>query len=126
MGSELPLCQKCTSDEATRLVQEKRPQGIGRLRPQIVLYGENNLDKDVIGEISAKDLKAPVDAVIVVGTDLKIPGMKWLAREFCRKARSRAKGVTIWISKEPPSSRLQHLFDFIVLGDCDEVVSYLE
>lgn len=120
------MCQNCTSKETGRLTQGKRPRGIGRLRPQIVLYGDNNPDEDLIGSISAKDLKAPLDAVIVVGTTLKIPGIRRLALEFCRKARSRATGVTVWIGKEPPTTRLRDLFDFIVLGDCDKVVPFLE
>lgn len=35
--------------------------------------------------------------------NVKIPGARRLAREFCRAARKRKEGVTIWINKEWPS-----------------------
>lgn len=61
----------------------KRFRGIGRLRPQIVLYEEVNSNEDLIGMISGKDLKTSLDTAIVVGTTLKVPGMQRLVIGFC-------------------------------------------
>ncbi len=96
---------------------------LGRLRPDILLYGEESLDQDAIGRVCANDIRARSDAVLVVGTKLNVPGAKRLAIELCQSVRASSTGrATIWISKDPPPSTHQHLFDVVLIGDCDDVV----
>ncbi len=66
----------------------KRYLGIGRLRPNIVLYGEENPNGSAIRKITERDLRTGLDIVIIVGTGLKVPGARRLVREFCRSVKS--------------------------------------
>ena len=59
-----------------RAVAGKRSQGIGKLRPRLVLYNEGNPDAEAIGSVSEADLLSRPDGLVVVGTSLKIPGVK--------------------------------------------------
>ena len=123
-GSDLPDCTRCQDAALDRERMGKRRRGIGRLRPNIVLYGENNPNSDIIGGLAEQDLKARPDAVFVVGTALKVPGARRLGRELCRAVKARG-GVTVWINKDAPTSGLNLPMDFILQGDCDEVASLL-
>lgn len=125
-GASAPLCPHCEDNETRRASEGRRPRGIGRLRPHIVLYGEANPDEDVIGQVVEADLQKPIDVVLVVGTSLKIPGMKRLVTEFSRAAKLQATSSVIWISKEAPPAHLMSIFDVILLGDCDDVIPLLE
>jgi len=122
----VPICPRCDEIETRRIAEGKRSRGIGRLRPRIVLYGEANPDEDVIGETVEKDLQKPIDAVLVVGTTMKVPGMKRLVTEFSRAAKARPASTVIWVSKEAPSAQLKRVFDVILLSDCDDTIALLE
>ncbi|CAI4216271.1 unnamed protein product [Parascedosporium putredinis] len=92
---EAPLCQTCQTQEELRIkFARKRSQGVGRIRPRIVLYNESNPDEDAIGNVSMADLRNRPDAVLVVGTSLKIPGVRRLVKEFCQVTRGRRDGFT--------------------------------
>lgn len=122
-GPSLPLCPACHKANECRLTQGKRVLSLGRLRPDILLYGEESLDQDAIGCVCANDIRARSDAVLIVGTKLNVPGAKRLAIELCQSVRASSTGrATIWISKDPPPSTHQHLFDVVFIGDCDDVV----
>jgi len=123
-GPEPPLCQKCKEqDEVRTSFAGKRSHGIGRLRPRIVLYNEYNPDEEAIGNVSKADLRRVPDAVIVVGTTLKIPGVRRLVKEMCQLTRSRRDGVTAWINLEgePQGVDFKDCWDFVVKGKCDDV-----
>ena len=102
----------------------KRQRGIGRLRPNIVLYGEENPKGDRIGEMAEQDLKAGPEVVFVVGTTLKVPGARSLVTELYYAARTRG-GCTVWINRDAPPSALKLPLDLVFQGDCDEVASLL-
>jgi len=123
-GSEPPSCKACEEmDEIRTTMAGKRSHGIGRLRPRIVLYNEYNPDEDAIGAVTTADLKSRPDAVIVVGTSLKVPGVKRIAREMCQVTRGRKDGFTAWINNasEPVGPEFKDCWDLVVRGDCDEV-----
>ncbi|KAK1837280.1 NAD-dependent protein deacetylase hst4 [Podospora conica] len=123
-GPEPPLCEKCTEqDEVRTAFAGKRSHGIGKLRPRIVLYNEHNPDEDAIGMVSQADLRRVPDAVIVVGTTLKIPGVQRLVREMCKLTRSRRDGITAWINIDPvpPKADFKDCWDYVVKGKCDDI-----
>lgn len=123
-GSEPPSCKACEAmDEVRTNIAGKRSHGIGRLRPRIVLYNEYNPDEDAIGAVTTADLKSRPDAVIVVGTSLKVPGVRRIAREMCQVARGRKDGFTAWINNasEPVGPEFKDCWDLVIRGDCDEV-----
>ena len=116
-----PECPECKEIESVRSVAGKRPQGIGRLRPRVVLYNEFNPDADAIGQVSEADLTSRPDGLIVVGTTLKIPGVRRLVREMSQAVHA-AKGATVWMNIDDPPQiskrEFEGCFDLIVKGDC--------
>lgn len=123
-GPEAPLCDSCIVDDEVRTTHAgKRSHGIGRLRPRFVLYNEYNPDEEAIGNVSSADLKARPDAVIVVGTTLKVPGTRRLVKELCQVTRSRKNGLTIWINTEaePKGVDFKDCWDLVVRSKCDAV-----
>ncbi|KAF4621961.1 hypothetical protein G7Y89_g14384 [Cudoniella acicularis] len=126
-GAEPPCCKECEITDGVRLAGGLRSHGIGRLRPRMVLYNEFNPDEEAIGAVSHADLKSRPDAVIVVGTSLKVPGIRRLAREMCAVTRDRRGGFTAWINvdPEPVGVDLKDSWDMVVRGECDDVARYV-
>ena len=121
-----PPCTVCIETDKVRTDHAgKRSHGIGRLRPRIVLYNEHNPDEEAIGTVVSADLKSRPDAVIVVGTSMKIPGVRRIVREMCGVVRGRRDGLTVWVNHEaPPTGKeFEDCFDLVVKGACDEVAS---
>ncbi len=124
-GPDPPPCQACTEQDRVRTTSGKRSRGIGRLRPRIVLYNEYNPDEEAIGNASKADLRRVPDAVIVVGTSLKTPGVRRIVKEMCQLTRSRRDGITAWINldPEPQGVELKDCWDLVVRGKCDDIAS---
>ncbi|KIW18783.1 hypothetical protein PV08_03072 [Exophiala spinifera] len=123
-GPTPPLCPQCVAADALRTKHAgKRSHGVGRLRPRIVLYNEHNPDDEAIGAVTTADFRTRPDAVIVVGTSMKIPAVRRIAHEMCQIVRDRREGTTIWINRDPvpPGKDLENLWDLVVRGDSDEV-----
>lgn len=128
-GSVAPPCPTCIETDKIRTDHAgKRSHGIGGLRPRMVLYNEHNPDSEAIGTIVNSDLRARPDAVIVVGTSMKVPGLKRIVREMCGVVRSRKDGVSVWINREPPPTgkEFEDCWDLIVEGDCDNVAAHAD
>lgn len=123
-GPEPPLCGVCVETDKVRTDHAgKRSHGIGKLRPRIVLYNEHNPDEEAIGAVVGSDLRSRPDAVIVVGTSMKIPGVRRIVREMCGVVRGRRDGLAVWINQEAPpvGKEFEDCWDLIVKGACDEV-----
>jgi len=123
-GPEPPPCPKCEeADEVRTSFAGKRSHGVGRLRPRIVLYNEYNPDEEAIGNVTKADLRRVPDAVIVVGTSMKIPGLRRIAKEMCQLTRSRRDGFTAWINidSEPQGAEFKDCWDLVVRAKCDDV-----
>lgn len=93
-GGAAPLCPSCTSIEETRGLVGKRPRGVGRLRPSVVLYGEEHREGERVGAVVQRDLTGKgkgnrcADLLIVAGTSLRVPGTKRIVREFAKSVKS--------------------------------------
>ncbi|KAI9759074.1 MAG: hypothetical protein M4579_002590 [Chaenotheca gracillima] len=123
-GPEPPACPECEQLDSVRTtIAGKRSHGIGRLRPRIVLYNEHNPDDEAIGAVTKADLRSRPDAVIVVGTTLKVPGVRRIVREMCGVTRARRDGMAIWINNDPePSGReFEDCWDLVIRGNADKV-----
>ncbi|KAG5930191.1 hypothetical protein E4U42_002745 [Claviceps africana] len=123
-GPEAPLCVSCKNlDEVRTAHAGKRSHGIGRLRPRFVLYNEFNPDEEAIGNIMRADLRARPDAVLVVGTTLKVPGTRRLVKEMCQVTRGRKDGLTAWINidSEPKVPDFKDCWDLVVKSKCDNI-----
>ncbi|KAL9104110.1 MAG: hypothetical protein Q9163_000912 [Psora crenata] len=123
-GPNPPQCTSCIDLDKVRTEEAgKRSHGIGKLRPRLVLYNEQNPDDEAIGTVVAADLRARPDAIIVVGTSMEIPGVKRIVREMCGVIRTRKDGTCVWINRGPPpiAKEFEHCWDLVVAGDCDQV-----
>ena len=111
-----PSCPECTSLETTRQLVGKRPRGIGKLRPNVVLYNEAHKDGEGVGEVVQKDLigsskgkgRSGADLLLVVGTSLRVPGTKRMVREFAKAVRARGaptKDESSGLATPTPSPR---------------------
>ena len=126
-GPTPPLCPECVAKDTVRTDHAgKRSHGIGKLRPRIVLYNEHNPDEEAIGAVTTSDFRKRPDAVVVVGTSLKIPTVRKIVREMCNIVRDRRSGITMWINNDqgPPSGPdLDDAWDLVVKGEADEIAS---
>ena len=123
-GPAPPQCQSCEEIDAVRTeIAGKRSHGVGSLRPRMVLYNEHNPDDEAIGAVTRADMRTRPDAVIVVGTSLKVPGVKRIVREMCSIVRHRRDGLSVWINQDPvPAGReFENCWDLIVKGTADEI-----
>ena len=125
-GPNPPQCTSCIDLDKVRTEEAgKRSHGIGKLRPRMVLYNEQNPDDEAIGTVVAADLRSRPDAIIVVGTSMEIPGVKRIVREMCGVIRARKDGKCVWINRGPPpiAKEFEDCWDLVVAGDCDRVAS---
>lgn len=125
----VPECPECLEIEGVRTVAGKRSQGVGRLRPKVVLYNEFNPDAEAIGQVTEADLSSRPDGLIVVGTTLKIPGVRRMVREMAQAVHA-AKGATVWMNIDDPPQiskrEFEGCFDLIVKGDCQIIPQILD
>lgn len=125
-GPDPPSCPICFETDRLRGTTGQRPRGVGRLRPRIVLYNEHNPDEDAIGSVVTSDLRARPDALLVVGTSLKIPGVRRIVREMSAVVRDRRDGVAVWINRDnaPCGREFENCWDLVVHGDSDDVARH--
>lgn len=124
----VPDCPECLESDSIRTIAGKRSQGVGKLRPSIVLYNEPNPDSEAIGQVTEHDVTGKPDGLIVVGTSLKIPGVRRMVREMSQAVHA-AKGCSIWMNIDDPSAlssrEFESCFDLIVKGDCQLIPDIL-
>ncbi|ANB11582.1 Hst4p [Sugiyamaella lignohabitans] len=126
--SGAPDCPECLELDSVRAVAGKRSQGIGKLRPRIVLYNEANPDAEAIGSVTEEDLSCKPDGLVVVGTSLKIPGVRRIVKEMAQ-AVHHAKGAVVWLNvDEHPqlNNQFEGCFDLFVKGDCQLVPQLIQ
>ena len=122
----LTPCPECQAEMQKRVDQGKRPRDIGVLRSKVLLYGEHSPDEEELGERLESDLEQPVDAVIIIGTRLRIEALRSFVQRIHRKAKQEKRDiVTIWVSNEAPvlGKGFQSLIDYQWLGDCNDFAS---
>ncbi|KAK9460042.1 DHS-like NAD/FAD-binding domain-containing protein [Lipomyces oligophaga] len=120
-----PECPKCFKNAEVRASLGKRSPSIGGLRPNIVLYGEEHPDGDVIGRSITADIKAKPDMLIIAGTSLKVMGIKKLVR-CAAKSVHEAGGVVVYINQSPVTATAWNgVIDYHIEADCDAWVEDL-
>ena len=106
-----------------RVARSARALKIGTLRPAIVLYDEPHPLGDEIGQIQAADVRKGPDLLIVMGTSLKVHGLKKLVKEFAKVTHARkgpkTPGIVIFVNKTPPGNEWDGVIDYHVEGDTD-------
>ncbi|KAJ2878178.1 NAD-dependent deacetylase hst3 [Coemansia aciculifera] len=127
-----PPCPRCKEIEMIRDLVGKRSVASGVLRPDIVLYNENHPQSELIGTLSEYDLKRRPDLLIVIGTSLKIPGIKRMVKEMAHsvhacalRSKRAGAGKVIFINRDEPPKGWEDIFDYYVAGDSDRAISLL-
>lgn len=123
---EYPECENCHLKYQERLYSGKRLTGtIGILRPDIVLYGENHPQSEILAKGLNIDLSMKCDLLLIMGTSLKVDGVKKLVRSLSKTIRERG-GKVIFVNKTPLSKQWAGLVDYEVLCDCDDFIRALK
>ncbi|CUM68258.1 uncharacterized protein PRCAT00005979001 [Priceomyces carsonii] len=120
-----PQCNNCHAKYIERLYLGKRITGNGGLlRPDVVLYGENHPQSEILSQGLNLDLKLKPDLLIIMGTSLKVDGVKKLAKSLCNTIHNRG-GKVIFINKTPVSKQWENFIDYEILSDCDNFIKIL-
>jgi NAD-dependent SIR2 family protein deacetylase len=123
-----PECPHCVGATVAREERGKRALGVGKLRPDIVLYGEEHPQADLIGPIVRHDLALVPDMMLILGTSLRVHGLKVMVREFARavhEGRGTAGKVVFVNFTQPSESVWGDVIDYWVQWDCDAWVGDL-
>ncbi|CAG8660002.1 14563_t:CDS:2, partial [Acaulospora colombiana] len=108
-----------------RLEQGRRPHTIGQLKPTVLLYGDEHPKGYEISQIAAQD-ENRADCLVVMGTSLRIPGVRSLIKNFSRAVHDR-NGYVILVNKSDVVRREWNgIIDYQIEGTCDEWVKLVE
>lgn len=122
-----PECPHCTAATTAREERGKRALGVGKLRPDIVLYGEDHPSAHLISPLVEHDIKLNPDILLILGTSLKVHGLKTLVREFANVIHNRNGGKVVFVNfTKPPESIWSDFIDYWVQWDCDAWVADLQ
>ena len=122
-GGYLPGVGYEGGEMAAPRLMSLRPRTVGTLRPNIMLYGEPQVNGDEIGRMIQHDTAQRPDLLIVIGTSLNIGPVKEAVRSIAKAVR-RSNGLVILVNKTDVSapSRWRQVFDFHVKNEADEWV----
>ena len=115
-----------------RVARAARSIRVGTLRPSIVLYDEPHPYGDEIGSMCTTDLSKKPDVLIIMGTSLKVHGIKKLVKDFARAVHGHPAagspknktggGKVIFVNKTAPGAEWNGIIDVHVAGDTDSWV----
>ncbi|KAI1373334.1 DHS-like NAD/FAD-binding domain-containing protein [Hypoxylon crocopeplum] len=126
MLGEQPECPHCAGATAARQEKGKRALGVGKLRPDIVLYGEEHPQSDLISPIVQHDLCAGPDLLLILGTSLRVHGLKVMVKEFAKAVHNKGGKVVFINLTKPSESAWGDMIDFWIEWDCDAWVDDLK
>ncbi|ODV73160.1 NAD-dependent histone deacetylase HST3 [Cyberlindnera jadinii NRRL Y-1542] len=117
---ELPECHECLNIKLIRKLSGKRTGGLvtGVLRPNVVLYGENHPLAETIATGLNNDIaRSKPDMLVIIGTSLKVHGVKQLTRLAAKAVH--ARGGVVLLINDTTLKGWDNVIDYQVLGDCD-------
>ncbi|EAQ88539.1 hypothetical protein CHGG_05158 [Chaetomium globosum CBS 148.51] len=76
LAGRQPTCPHCAGATAAREERGKRALGVGKLRPDIVLYGEDHPHSHLISPLVQHDLSLGPDMLLILGTSMRVHGLK--------------------------------------------------
>ncbi|EIW70370.1 hypothetical protein TREMEDRAFT_16281, partial [Tremella mesenterica DSM 1558] len=122
---DAPDCPTCQDRCEERISRNARLTPIGTLRPSIVLYDEPHPLGDDIGQLQTYDMSRSPDLLLIMGTSLKVHGLKRLVKEFAKVVHGR-NGKVIFINQTAPSKEWQGIIDVHIQGETDKWVQKVE
>ncbi|KAF4966255.1 hypothetical protein FSARC_6054 [Fusarium sarcochroum] len=126
MSGQQPECPHCVGATVAREERGKRALGVGKLRPDIVLYGEEHPNAHLISPIVTHDLALCPDLLLILGTSLRVHGLKVMVREFAKAVHAKGGKVVFVNYTKPPESSWGDIIDYWIEWDCDAWVSDLQ
>lgn len=126
LTGQQPECPRCAGAALAREEKGKRALGVGKLRPDIVLYGEEHPNSHLISPIITHDLALYPDMLLILGTSLRVHGLKVMVREFAKTVHSKGGKVVFVNFTKPPESSWGDIIDFWIQWDCDAWVDDLQ
>ncbi|KAH8803213.1 hypothetical protein F5884DRAFT_499792 [Xylogone sp. PMI_703] len=121
-----PDCPLCSEHSAKREGRGRRRVAIGRLRPDIVLYGEQHPEEQLVGSLITYDLSLGPDVLLILGTSMRVHSLKVMVREFAKAVHLRGGKVIFVNHTKPPESIWGEIIDYWVQWDCDAWVRDLK
>ncbi|KAL0466307.1 hypothetical protein QR685DRAFT_451054 [Neurospora intermedia] len=126
LAGRQPNCPHCAGATAAREERGKRALGVGKLRPDIVLYGEEHPHAHLISPLVQHDLSLGPDMLLILGTSMRVHGLKVLVKEFAKAVHDKGGKVVFVNFTKPPDSVWSDVLDFWVQWDCDAWVGDLQ
>lgn len=124
-----PDCSTCKTRMEQRAERGQRRVKGGFLRPDIVLYNEPHPQGDRIGEFLASDLSKRPTLLLVIGTSLKVVGLKRMIKDIAKSVHATSPdNLVVYMNKMPVMARSEWkgVFDVELVGECDKWVSHLQ
>lgn len=100
-----------------------------------MLYDEVHPLGDDIGLIQTQDITRKPDMLIIMGTSLKVHGLKKLVKDFAKAVHTSKPSITgtprsakswqgkvVFVNKTPPGSEWEDVIDYHVAGETDSWV----
>lgn len=122
-----PECVRCFTFSSQRVAHGKRAVKTGVMRPDIVLYNEPHPQGDLIAEYLAHDTARRPSLLLVMGTSLKVVGLKKMVKDLARSVHQDPDGLVVFINKTPAArSEWRGTFDYELVGECDRWIALLQ
>ena len=89
-----------------------------------MLYGESHPADHLLGPLVPFDIASDPEVLIIMGTSLKVHGLKKVIRDFAKAVHSRKdRGRVIFVNRESPAESIwDGIIDDYVSMDCDDWV----
>ncbi|CAE6508237.1 unnamed protein product [Rhizoctonia solani] len=133
-----PDCPECIARSDARTARAARALKCGTLRPAIVLYDEPHPLGDHIGAVQTSDLGKRPDLLIVMGTSLKVHGLRLLVKSFAKAVHSSRPSPSatttshsflhnvLFVNRTPPPpGEWTSVIDYHIQGDADTWVAHV-
>jgi len=118
LAGQEPPCPRCIDISDARTVKGLRATSIGALRPDIVLYDEQDPWADMVSAIVRRDVLLRPDVLLIMGTSLRTHGVKRLVKDFAKVIHKRA-GKVVFVNLTEPAESWDGVIDYWVDWDCD-------
>ncbi|KAK4243122.1 DHS-like NAD/FAD-binding domain-containing protein [Corynascus novoguineensis] len=98
-----PPCPGYTKISDDRKAKGKRVTAIGKLRPDIVLYDEQDPRAEAISAIVSYDQSLRPDVLLIIGTSLTTYGVQLLIRDFAKVIHKRRTRKVVFVNRIEPA-----------------------
>ncbi|CAG8533724.1 561_t:CDS:10 [Gigaspora margarita] len=120
-----PNCSECVKRENTRVKQKRQLHFIGQLKPTVILYSDTHPKGLEISQIAKCD-QNKADCLLIMGTFLRISGLKDLIKGFARAVHGRDGCVILVNATDVANKGWNGIIDYQIEGTCDEWVKLVD